>query len=122
LDGHLVGSVGDVVASYMFDLNLNVASTKGYDALCLVGRHVEIKLTQGKSVAIRHEPKLLLVLSRAKGAPIEIIYSGPDDIVWNASGKMQKNGQRSTGLTKLAALNANFCTEQRILIVRHAPV
>jgi hypothetical protein len=122
LDGHLVGSVGEVVASYMFDLNLNAASTKGHDALCPDGRRVEIKLTQGKSVAIRHEPEHLLVLSRPKGATIEVIYNGPGDIAWNASGKMQKNGQRPIGLMKLAALNTNLRSEQRIPIVRTAPV
>lgn len=63
LDGHLVSSVGEVVASYMFDLNLNAASTKGHDALCPDGRRVEIKLTQGKIVAIQHEPDHLLVLN-----------------------------------------------------------
>lgn len=32
LDGHLVGSIGEVVAAYMFDLTLNPASTQGHDA------------------------------------------------------------------------------------------
>lgn len=122
LDGHLVGSVGEVVASYMFDLDLNAASTKGHDARCSNGRHVEIKLTQGKSVAIRHEPEHLLVLSRPKGTTIKVIYNGPGDIAWNASGKMQKNGQRPIGLAKLASLNANLSAEQRLPIVRPAPV
>ena len=67
LDGHLVGSVGEVVASYMFDLDLHTASTRGHDAQAKDGRQVEIKLTQGKSVAIRHEPEHLIVLCRAKG-------------------------------------------------------
>jgi Family of unknown function (DUF6998) len=122
LDGHLVGSVGEVVASYMFDLNLNAASTKDHNARCPDGRRVEIKLAQGKGVAIRHEPEHLLVLSRPKGATIEVIYDGPGDIVWNASGKMQKNGQRPIGLAKLALLNADLSVEQRLPIVRPAPV
>jgi len=50
----------------MFDLELNPASTQGHDALSRDGRHVEIKLTQGKNVAIRHEPEQLIVLHRPR--------------------------------------------------------
>ena len=66
LDGHLVGSVGEVVVAFMFDLELNPASTIGHDAYAKDGRKVEIKLTQGKSVAIRHKPEHLIVLARTK--------------------------------------------------------
>ncbi|MCM5704026.1 DUF6998 domain-containing protein [Larsenimonas salina] len=48
LDGHLVGSVGEVVAAYMFALTLNPASTLGHYAIAPDGRQVEIKLTQGR--------------------------------------------------------------------------
>ena len=48
LDGHLVGSIGEVVAAYIFDLDLNPASTLGHDARSQDGRNVEIKLTQGR--------------------------------------------------------------------------
>ncbi|MDP5220251.1 hypothetical protein Q5Y75_23965 [Ruegeria sp. 2205SS24-7] len=78
LDGHLVGSVGEVVASYMFNLTLNSASTMGHDARAQDGRKVEIKLTQGKSVAIRYKPEHLLVLSRPKGKLIRVVYNGED--------------------------------------------
>jgi hypothetical protein len=44
LDGHLVGSIGEVVAAYMFGLDLMPASTLGHDALAPDGRRVEIKL------------------------------------------------------------------------------
>ena len=32
LDGHLVGSIGEVVAAFIFDLDLNPASTLSHDA------------------------------------------------------------------------------------------
>ncbi|NNK77330.1 MAG: hypothetical protein HKP40_01325 [Litoreibacter sp.] len=122
LDGHLVGSVGEVVASFMFGLELSRASTMGHDAKAPDGRQVEIKLTQGKSVAIRHEPEHLLVLSRPKGAKISVIYNGPGAPVWSATGKMQKNGQRSISLTKLSDLDAICPEEERLPLVREAPV
>ena len=66
LDGHLVGSIGEVVAAYMFNLRLNNASTMGYDALTTDAKKVEIKFTQGKSISIRHEPDFLLRCSVQK--------------------------------------------------------
>tara|TARA_R110000850_G_scaffold81418_4_gene174942 strand:+ start:584 stop:1063 length:480 start_codon:yes stop_codon:yes gene_type:complete len=121
-DGHLVGSVGEVVAAYMFDLKLNAASTLAHDAKTPDGKCVEIKLTQGKSVAIRHEPEHLLVLSRPKGANITVVYNGPGALAWKEAGKFQKNGQRAIGLSKLAALDAKLRDEDRLTQVREAPV
>ena len=68
LDGHLVGSIGEVVAAYMFDLDLNPASNHCHDARD--DRQVEIKLTRGRGVAIRHEPEHLTVLQRPVGSPV----------------------------------------------------
>ena len=45
LDGHLVGSVGEVIAAYMLDLDLARASRQGHDAFAPDRRQVEIKLT-----------------------------------------------------------------------------
>jgi hypothetical protein len=105
LDGHLVGSVGEVIAAYMFNLSLNPASTKGHDAKTFDGRSVEVKLTQGKAVAIRHEPEYLIVLHRPKLGPVRVVYNGPGDRPWKASGTMQSNGQRRIALSKLAILD-----------------
>lgn len=122
LDGHLVGSIGEVVAAYMFDLDLNPASTPGHDARAQDGRNVEIKLTQGKGVAIRHEPDHLIVLHRPKGGPLRVVYNGPGSPVWQQAGKMQSNGQRPIGLTKLATLSRQIAPADQLTIVRKPPV
>lgn len=122
LDGHLVGSVGEVVAAYMFDLNLNPASTQGHDAKARDGREVEIKLTMGKSVAIRDEPEYLVVLHRPKGGPIRVIFNGPGASAWDAAGKMQKNGQRPITLAKLSLLAEAIPEEDRLPVRREPPV
>jgi Family of unknown function (DUF6998) len=122
LDGHLVGSIGEVAAAYMFDLELNAASTQGHDAISKDGRQVEIKLTQGKGVAIRHEPEHLLVLHRPKGGPMRVVYNGPGSLAWHAAGKMQKNGQRPIGLTKLAALMIEVASSAQLPMVNQPPV
>lgn len=122
LDGHLVGSIGEVVAAYMFGLDLNPASTKGHDAVCADGKFVEIKLTQGKSIAIRHQPEHLLVLRRPKGAKISVVFNGPGAIAWEAAGEMQTNGQRAIGIGKLASLDEQISEAKRLPLRRTAPV
>lgn len=122
LDGHLVGSVGEVLAAYIFDLDLNLASTLGHDAKSRDGRNVEIKLTQGRGVAIRHEPEHLIVLHRPRGGPMRIVFNGPGTLAWTAAGKMQQNGQRPISLTRLSQLAADVPVCDRLPEVREPPV
>jgi hypothetical protein len=122
LDGHLVGSIGEVVAAYMFDLDLNTASTQGHDARARDGRQVEIKLTQGRGVAIRHEPEHLIVLHRPVGGPIRVVFNGPGPVAWTAAGAMQKNGQRPISLSRLTALSNDVFDQDRLPVLRPPPV
>jgi len=122
LDGHLVGSIGEVVAAYMFDLDLHPASTQGHDARARDGRHVEIKLTQGRGVAIRHEPEHLIVLHRPIGGPIRVVFNGPGPVAWAAAGAMQKNGQRPISLSRLTALSSDVAENDRLPVLRPPPV
>jgi len=122
LDGHLVGSIGEVVAAYIFDLDLNPASTLGHDATASDGRAVEIKFTQGSNVAIRHEPEHLIVLHRPKGGPIRVVFNGPGTVAWMAAGKMQKNGQRPISLTQLSRLAESVPECDQLPEVRRLPV
>ncbi len=122
LDGHLVGSLGEVIAAYMFDLKLNTASTQGHDAIAHDGRQVEIKFTQGKSVAIRHEPSHLLVLQRLRGKSLTVVFNGSGEVAWQNAGKLGSNGQRRISITKLKALDTNVPPEAKLLVVRPAPI
>lgn len=122
LDGHLVGSIGEVIAAYMFDLDLLRGSNKGHDARTSSGRQVEIKLTQGGGVALRHEPEHLLVLQRSKGAGVRIVFNGPGSLAWELAGKMQKNGQRPISLKRLGELDHHVPPADRLKQIREAPV
>lgn len=122
LDGHLVGSVGEVVAAYMFDLDLNTASTLAHDAISKDGRQVEIKLTQGSSVSLRHEPEHLIVLQRPRDGPVQVIYNGPGTDAWNAAGKRQSNGQCVISLTKLKRLQDSDARNTALPLVRLPPI
>ena len=122
LDGHLVGSIGEVIAAYMFALELMPASNLGYDAVGPDGRQVEIKLTQGTRVALRHAPQHLIVLHRPKGERIRVVYNGPGQAVWDRCGKVQKNGQRPITIVRLQGLDARVSGPDRMKQLREAPV
>ena len=62
LDGHLVGSIGEVIAERSFGIELYPASHAVHDGRTSDGRDVQIKLTGGKSISLREEPDYLLVM------------------------------------------------------------
>ena len=106
----------------MFELELNPASTQGYDAKTRDGIKVEIKFTQGSSVAIRHEPQHLLVLQRPKAGTVQVIYNGPGGLAWSAAGPLQKNGTRTLRVNRLKSLSADVPSELRIELVNEPPI
>lgn len=103
-DGHLVGSIGEVVAAEALGLTLHPSSYPGHDAYDAEGRDVQIKMTAGKSVALYATCDRLVVLRVVSPEEAEIVYDGPGAPVWDAAGAMQKNGQRLIRLTKLKAI------------------
>ena len=109
-DGHMLGSIGEVLVAEYYDLELLPPSFQGHDAKDKHGRLVQIKATQGEVVALRSEPDRLTVIKILKDGSFENIYDGDGKIVWENAGKMQSNGQRPIGLTKLK----NFSRQSRI--------
>ena len=107
-DGHLVGSIGEVIAARMFGLELLPASAPDHDATTDDGRKVQIKFTQGaRGVALRAEPDHLLVLRLAPDRSLEVVYNGKGNLPWSKSGKMQKNGQSQISLSRLRAIDVS---------------
>jgi hypothetical protein len=113
-DGHLVGSLGEVIAAHDYNLQLLPPSNEGNDALTEDGKHVEIKITQGKRVAFRKKPEHIIVLRLHEDGMTEEVYNGPGQEPWYQSGKMQKNGQRPISLSKLEELMKIVPDEHRI--------
>ncbi len=103
-DGHLIGSIGEVIAAEAFGLMLLPASAAGHDARDENGALVQIKLTSGKSIGLRASCERLLVMRIVDPTSAELVYDGPGEPVWTACGKMQKNGQRSISLAKLRSI------------------
>ena len=117
-DGHLVGSLGEVLAAHFYGLELLPASAVAHDAKTTDGRHVQIKATQINRVALRADCAWLLVLRLDARGGFDEIYNGPGSPVWAAAGKAQSNGQRSISLSTLRALQSAVADGDRIERVR----
>lgn len=120
LDGHLVGSIGEVVAAYSFGLTLYPPSIKTHDAESEDGKKVQIKLTGGiRGVALSSEPDYLIVL-QLQNCKFDVIYNGPGAKVW-AQCKNTGQRQRPISLKTLRDLNTDVADYQKIFQHRELP-
>ena len=106
-DGHLVGSLGEVVARDRLGLELMPPSNEGFDARTADGVPVEIKATTRNSIALSSGGSLAEVLVVVRFDEVgqgTIVYNGPIERAWELAGKPQKNGQCRLSLTSLTSL------------------
>ncbi len=112
LDGHLLGSIGEVIVAEAYGLGLYKSATPVYDAYTLKSpRHeVQIKTTQGNRIALNWDgsqkciPEYIIAIKIFPNGSWEEIYNGPGEVVCGYVGKQQKNGQRSISVQKLRCL------------------
>ncbi|WBX83690.1 DUF6998 domain-containing protein [Sphingosinicella microcystinivorans] len=107
-DGHLVGSIGEVVAAEAKKLKLYNASAPAHDAEDEFGRKVQIKMTGGRSVAMYADCEWLIVLRIVSPEEAEIVYDGPGAPVWARAGNVGKNGQHIVSLSRLRRIAAEI--------------
>ena len=81
-DGHLVGSIGEVVAAEALGLTLYRQSSPGHDAVDSTGREVQIKMTGGDGVALYATCARLVVLKVVSPTEAEIVYDGDGAQAW----------------------------------------
>jgi hypothetical protein len=117
LDGHLVGSIGEVLAAYSYGLELLPSSSERHDAVAPDGRMVQIKATQGTGhIALRSEPEhLIVLLLHSDSGEAREIYNGPGAPVWAVCGKWASNGTRSISLAKLKRMAVQVPDNQRLV-------
>jgi hypothetical protein len=100
-DGHLVGSIGEVIAAEALGLRLHSASHPGHDAVDAAGRQVQIKLTSGRSVGLYSICDRLVVMRLVSPTEVEVVFDGSGEMAWSLAGLVQKNGQRMVSLSAL---------------------
>jgi hypothetical protein len=93
-DGHLVGSIGEALASYYYGIELSSASAKGHDGTAGEVK-VQVKATQGDRIGLSSEPEHLLVFQLHQDGKFTEVYSGPGSLAWSLVShmRMPKNGQ-----------------------------
>ncbi|MBT9134845.1 MAG: hypothetical protein DDT34_01537 [Firmicutes bacterium] len=111
-DGHLVGSIGEALASHYYGVKLNKASTEGYDGL-RDGIQVEVKATQVNRVPLSCCSEHLLVFRLLPTGAFEECFNGPGALAWSlvAQRKPTKNGQHQVSLSALRRLMTNQVRE-----------
>lgn len=122
-DGHLVGSLGEALANHYYGVELNQASTEGYDGL-RDGRKVEVKATQGDRVSISSRPEHLLVFRLLPTGAFDECFNGPGALAWDlvASRKPTKRGQHQISLSKLREImETQVCVGQTLEPVKALP-
>jgi hypothetical protein len=122
LDGHLVGSIGEVLAAYYYGLKLLPPSAKTHDAISEKGRNVQIKITQGKSVLITSEPEYLIILylDRKTGKVFEV-YNGCGKEPWDTSYSNEEHNYRRMSLTSLSNIDTRVQDIDRIEQIYEIP-
>lgn len=115
-DGHMVGSIGEVLAAARYSLDLLPASAPLHDARAADGKLVQIKATQSDRIAFRgaEAPEHLIVLSLNRDGTATEEYNGPGHTPWGSAGSLQSNGQRPLSLARIRSLMAGTAPAQRI--------
>jgi hypothetical protein len=113
-DGHLVGSIGEVVAEYIYDLTLEPCSTPQIDAKTKDKRTVQVKLTghNGARYGFRwplqsgeERPDVLVALKLTSDG-FEEVYNGHFPVELLESKGAQRNGQIALSVTALKSHRA----------------
>lgn len=91
LDGHLVGSIGEVD-----------------------GRKVQIKISQQDNIVINHEPEFLIVLYLNKNGNIYEVYNGPGKCPWETASKRDSHNNRHMRVNKLMEFDKFVSDDERI--------
>jgi hypothetical protein len=114
-DGHLVGSLGEALASYHYGIRLSDASAQCHDGVCGT-RNVQVKATQGDRIALSSEPEHLLVLRLQRDGNFSEEYNGPGAPVWSSvrHKPRPKNGQYQVSLAALRRIMKTIPAAERL--------
>ena len=118
LDGHLVGSIGEVMAAYYYGIELYAASTEIHDGE-VDGKKVQIKISQQDNIVINHEPDYLIVLYLNRNGNIYEVYNGPGKLPWESASKRDSHNNKHMRVNKLMELDKAVDECRRITQINH---
>lgn len=118
LDGHLVGSIGEVMAAYYYGIELYTASTEIHDGE-VDGKKVQIKISQQDNIVINHEPDYLIVLYLNRNGNIYEVYNGSGKLPWESASKIDSHNNKHMRVNKLMELDKAVDECRRITQINH---
>lgn len=85
LDGHLLGSIGEVIASFYYSIDLSKPSAKLHDGVTADGKKVQIKITTRDSYTVhlggsKELPEYLIALYLDGDGNIWEVYNGTGEL------------------------------------------
>ena len=101
IDGHLLGSIGEIYAKEKFNLTLLKNSSKTHDAEDSDGKKYQIKITQRNKVGLRSEPDNLIVIKIDKEGVPHVVYKGDGKPIWEKI-KHKKTEQKFIYLNQIS--------------------
>lgn len=115
LDGHLFGSIGEIMSAYYYGIELYEASAPTHDGKAPDGREVQVKITQQDRIVINEEPDYLIVLflNRDTGE-ISEIYNGKGNKPWETAYLYKKRNTKYMITSKLLQLDREVVDSDRI--------
>lgn len=118
LDGHIVGSIGEVAASYYYGIKLAKSSKKAIDGM-VNERSVQIKVIQQDNVMLSYDgidsaPDYLLVLYLNKNGILFEAYNGPWNTVFEAVSSKDSHGYKHVSINRLMELNKDVTSIEAI--------
>ena len=112
LDGHIFGSIGEILAAYYYGIDLyNI----GGKITVAVGN--DVKITQQDNITISAEPDYLIVLYMNKNGNIYEVYNGPGNIAWESASKADSHNNHHMRVNRLMKLDADVCADDRIIAI-----
>lgn len=91
-DGHMVGSIGEVLAEEKYEIELLPSNTKDHDAKTKDGRLIQIRTTQGRSAPLKKRPDNLIVQKLHPDGTVEEVFNGPGQIAWELTKNRRHDG------------------------------
>lgn len=120
LDGRLVGNIGEVLCSEVYDITIFPNIMRQYDAKTPDGRNVQIKTTLKDPLTFPadHIPDYYLGIKIDAKGTVEEIFNGPGCIIKKRAlhrrATIPKNNLHCLSLTTLRRINALVSDEERI--------
>lgn len=107
-DGYLDRKIGEIIAAYVYDLELTENHDDFSKAKSSDGRSVQVRTTRAHAsrdtVALKHTCEQLLVV-QLWGREVIEVYNGPLEPMWAAAKRLQKDGSRRISMGRLRGHN-----------------